>query len=193
MIVNRRPFAGFEKLVEEWWPDIARATRGTLGLIVPLLLAETGKIPLHVIFAAIAAQNVAMAEVRGSYPLRLAILSSGALLLGLTAGLGSMSSQYLWMALLFAALMAVVAGGLRHLSADYGPQLAAPIVFIFLMALGAPSGRPEVRISPALHMGRRGIWNYFADGSVALSTAASLAASDRGVLARSGKLARSSQ
>ena len=144
MIVNRRPFAGFEKLVEEWWPDIARATRGTLGLIVPLLLAETGKIPLHVIFAAIAAQNVAMAEVRGSYPLRLAILSSGALLLGLAAGLGSMSSQYLWMALLFAALMAVVAGGLRHLSADYGPQLAAPIVFIFLMALGAPSGRPEV-------------------------------------------------
>ncbi len=144
MIVKRRPFAGVQKLVQAWRPDIARATRATLGITVPLLLAETGKIPLHVIFAAIAAHSVAMAEVRGSYSLRLAILSSGALLLGLAAGLGSMGSQHLGMALLFAALMAVVAGGLRHLSVDYGPPLAAPTVFIFLMALGAPPGRPEV-------------------------------------------------
>ena len=143
MIVNRRPFAGLGKLVEAWWPDIARATRGTLGILVPLLLAETGKIPLHVIFAAIAAQTVAMAEVRGSYPLRLAILFSSGLLLGLAAALGSISSQYLWMAILFAALMAVVAGGLRHLSVDYGPPLAAPTVFIFLMALGARPGHPD--------------------------------------------------
>ena len=131
------------------------------------------------IFAAIAAHSVAMAEVRGSYSLRLAILSSGALLLGLAAGLGSMGSQHLGMALLFAALMAVVAGGLRHLSVDYGPPLAAPTVFIFLMALGAPSGSPRGALPSALHMGRGGIRDCFADGSLALSTAASFAASDR--------------
>ena len=82
MLVSRQPFAGVAALVKEWRPDLARATA---GIIVPLLLAETGQIPLHVIFAAIAAQNVAMADVRGSYSLRLAILSSGALLLGLAA------------------------------------------------------------------------------------------------------------
>ena len=144
MLVSRQPFAGVAALVKEWRPDLARATRATAGIIVPLLLAETGQIPLHVIFAAIAAQNVAMADVRGSYSLRLAILSSGTLLLGLAAALGSISSQHLWMALLFAAVMAIVAGGLRHLSADYGPPLAAPAVFIFLMASASPPGHGEV-------------------------------------------------
>ena len=142
MLVSRQP--GAVAVLTEWRPDLARATRATAGIIVPLLLAETGHIPLHVIFAAIAAQNVAMAEVRGSYSLRLAILSSGALLLGLAAALGSISSQHLWMALVFAAVMAIVAGGLRHLSADYGPPLAAPTVFIFLMASASLPGHGDV-------------------------------------------------
>ena len=144
MIVNRGPFPEIAKLAKEWRPDLARAARATAGIIIPLLLAETGHIPLHVIFAAIAAQNVAMADVRGSYSLRFAILSSGALLFGLAAGLGSMSSQSLWMAILLAAFMAVVAGGLRHLSTDYGPPLSVPMVFIFLMASAEPPGHGEV-------------------------------------------------
>jgi hypothetical protein len=144
MLVSRQPLAGVFALATEWRPDLARATRATAGLMLPLLLAETGQIPLHVIFAAIAAQNVAMADVRGSYSLRLAILASGGGLLGLAAALGSMSSQHLWMALLFAAVMAIVAGVLRHLSADYGPPLAVPAVFIFLMASAVLPGHAEV-------------------------------------------------
>jgi hypothetical protein len=57
MLVSRQPLAGVAALANEWRLDLARATRATAGIIVPLLLAETGKIPLHVIFAAIAAQN----------------------------------------------------------------------------------------------------------------------------------------
>jgi hypothetical protein len=112
--------------------------------MLPLLLAGTGQIPLHLIFAAIAAQNMAMAEVRGSYSLRLAILSFGGMLLGIAAALGSMSSQYLWVALLFAGVMAVIAGLLRHLSSDYGPPLSVPTVFIYLMASAAAPGHAEV-------------------------------------------------
>jgi uncharacterized membrane protein YccC len=144
MIVNRHPLAGIAKLASAWQPDLARATRATAGLILPLLLAETGRIPLHVIFAAIAAQNVAMADVRGSYSLRLAILSSGVFFLGLAAALGSIGSQHLWLALLLTALMAVVAGSLRHLSPDYGPPLGAPLVFIFLMASAESPGHAGV-------------------------------------------------
>ena len=144
MLVSRQPFAGISALAAEWRPDIARATRATAGLMLPLLVAETGQIPLHLIFAAIAAQNMAMADVRGSYSLRLAILSSGGLLLGVAAALGSMSSQHLWMALVFAGVMAIVAGVLRHLSADYGPPLAVPTVFIFLMASAAPPDHADV-------------------------------------------------
>src|SRR6476620_1678603 len=110
MLVSRQ--SPLTALAIEWHPDLARATRAATGLMLPLLLAGTGQIPLHLIFAAIAAQNVAMADVRGSYSLRLAILSSGVFLLGLAAALGSMSSQHLWLALLHTALIAVVAGSL---------------------------------------------------------------------------------
>jgi uncharacterized membrane protein YccC len=142
MLVSRQP--AIVALATEWHPDLARAARATAGLMLPLLLAETGQIPLQLILAAIAAQNMAMADVRGSYSLRLAILSSGAMLLGIGATLGSMSSQYLWMALLFAGVMAVIAGLLRHLSSDYGPPLTVPTVLIFLMASAAAPGQAEV-------------------------------------------------
>ena len=66
------------------------------------------------------------------------------MLLGIAAALGSMSSQYLWMALLFAGVMAVIAGLLRHLSSDYGPPLSVPTVFIFLMASAALPGQADV-------------------------------------------------
>ena len=142
MLVSRQP--AIVALAIEWRPDLARATRAATGLMLPLLLAQTGQIPLHLIFAAIAAQNTAMAEVRGSYSLRLAILSSGGMLLGIAAALGSLSSQHLWMALLFAGVMAVIAGLLRHLSSDYGPPLSVPTVLIFLMASAAAPGHAEV-------------------------------------------------
>jgi uncharacterized membrane protein YccC len=142
MLVSRQP--AIVALATEWHPDLARATRATTGLMLPLLLAETGQIPLQLIFAAIAAQNTAMADVRGSYSLRLAILSSGAMLLGIAAGLGSMSSQHLWIALLFAGVMAVIAGLLRHLSSDYGPPLSVPTVLIFLMASATPPAQADV-------------------------------------------------
>ncbi len=142
MLVSRQP--AIVALATEWHPDLARATRATTGLMLPLLLAETGQIPLQLIFAAIAAQNTAMADVRGSYSLRLAILSSGAMLLGIAAGLGSMSAQHLWMALMFAGVMAVIAGLLRHLSSDYGPPLSVPTVLIFLMASATSPGQADV-------------------------------------------------
>jgi uncharacterized membrane protein YccC len=142
MLVSRQP--AVLALATEWHPDLARATRAGTGLILPLVLAGTGQIPLHLIFAAIAAQNMAMADVRGSYSLRLAVLSSGGLLLGMAAALGSLSSQHLWMALVFAGVMAVIAGILRHLSSDYGPPLSVPTVFIFLMASAAAPGHADV-------------------------------------------------
>jgi hypothetical protein len=142
MLVSRQP--AILALATEWHPDLARATRAATGLMLPLLLAGTGQIPLHLILAAIAAQNMAMADVRGSYSLRLAILSSGGLLLGIVAALGSLSSQHLWMALVFAGVMAVIAGILRHLSSDYGPPLSVPTVLIFLMASAAAPGHADV-------------------------------------------------
>ena len=88
MLVNRQPFAGISTLAAEWRPDLARAARATVGLMLPLVLAETGRIPPQLVFASIAAQNMAMADVRGSYSLRLALLSMGGFLFGVAAALG---------------------------------------------------------------------------------------------------------
>ena len=142
MLVSRHP--PIVAFAIDWHPDLARATRAATGLMLPLLLAQTGQIPLHLIFAAIAAQNMAMADVRGSYSLRLAILSSGGMLLGIAAALGSVASEHLWLALMFAGVMAVIAGLLRHLSSDYGPPLSVPTVLIFLMASAAAPGNADV-------------------------------------------------
>jgi hypothetical protein len=106
MLVSRQP--AIVALAVEWRPDLARASRAATGFMLPLLLAGTGQIPLHLIFAAISAQNMTMADVRGSYSLRLAVLAFGGMLLGIAAALGSMGSEHLWMALLFAGVMALL-------------------------------------------------------------------------------------
>jgi hypothetical protein len=48
------------------------------------------------------------------------------------------------MALVFAGVMAVIAGILRHLSSDYGPPLSVPTVLIFLMASAAAPSHADV-------------------------------------------------
>jgi uncharacterized membrane protein YccC len=142
MLVSRPP--PIVALAIDWHPDLARATRAATGLMLMLLLAGPGQVPLNLIFAAIAAQNMAMADVRGSYSLRLGILSAGGVLLGIAAALGSVASEHVWLALMFAGVMAVIAGLLRHLSSDYGPPLSVPTVFIFLMASAAAPGHADV-------------------------------------------------
>ena len=151
--------------------------------MLPLLLAGTGQIPLHLIFAAIAAQNMAMAEVRGSYSLRLAILSSGGMLLGIAAALGSMSSQYLWVALIVCGRH----GGDRRAIATPQFRLRTAALsansFHLLDGFGGCSGPCGGPFSCCFDLGWWGLGYRPANGSLAVSSAASASTRDGGVLA----------
>ena len=193
MLVSRQRFAGISALAAEWRPDLARATRATAGLMLPLLLAETGQIPLHLIFAAIAAQNMAMADVRGSYSLRLAVLSSGGFLLGLAAALGSTE------------LSALVDG--TYICGFYGHRrrrVEAPQRRLRTAAgcanrlhlsdgVGSSSRTCGGSVAHAFCMGRRRSGHCAPDGSVAFPSAAPAASCGCGVLARGGKPHRRTQ
>ena len=106
----------------------------------PMLLAHWWHLPVEASFAALAAQNIALVDVRGSYPLRLSLLLVMSLMLAGATWLGSVGSLQLGLAL-GAVVLVMLAGGLwRHLSAEYGPSLATASVVLFLIALAQPDG-----------------------------------------------------
>ena len=137
----RVPFSSAAHRVADYLslqPDLSRAGRATLAFMVPLLLALAGWISIEVSFAAMAAQNIAMVDLRGDYRVRLAlVLCMAAVLIG-AAALGAATSSNLYAAVAATALMAAAGGLWRHLSSEYGPPLAISSTFVFLYALGAP-------------------------------------------------------
>lgn len=121
-------------------PDFALATRGTLGFMIPLILAFTTKLPFPAAFAALAAQNIAMVDVRGAYGLRLGLLSAMTLTLAVSVALGGLVAHHLFASLTLTALLTLASGVWRHVSSDYGPTLAISSLLVFFLALAGPEG-----------------------------------------------------
>src|SRR5437868_1155434 len=88
-------------------PDLGRALRSTIAFMVPLLLAATGWISFDVSFVAIAAQNIAMVDVRGDYRLRLVLVVMMAAVFTGAAALGATVAHDPTVAVLATGLMAV--------------------------------------------------------------------------------------
>lgn len=122
-------------------PDLGRAVRGTLGFMVPLLLAVAGWLPIEVTFMAISAQNIAMVDVRGDYRFRLGLFLAMSAVLAGAAALGTLVAGQLLFAVLATGFLAVAGGLWRHLSNDYGPSLAISSTLVFLIALASTGGR----------------------------------------------------
>ncbi|MCC5023729.1 MAG: hypothetical protein J6386_13540 [Candidatus Synoicihabitans palmerolidicus] len=72
--------------------DWARAGRATAGFMVPLALQATVGLPVSVVFASIAAQNIAMLDVRGDYRLRVLLLVGMTRLLASAGALGALAA-----------------------------------------------------------------------------------------------------
>jgi uncharacterized membrane protein YccC len=123
---------------ESLQPDLGRAIRATVAFMVPLLLAAAGRLPLEVTFVALAAQNIAMVDVRGSYTLRFGLLLAMTVILAGSVGLGAVTSNHLLTAVLATGFIAIGGGLWRHLSSDYGMSLAISSTLIFLLSLSAP-------------------------------------------------------
>ena len=121
-------------------PDINRGLRATVGFMGAFLAAAWWHLPIEASFAAIAAQNIAMVDIRGSYPLRLSLLLVMTAIVAGACWLGGMAGDHLPAALGAMALVVVLGGLWRHLSADYGPSLAINSTFLLLLALAQPGG-----------------------------------------------------
>ncbi|QYM78070.1 FUSC family protein [Horticoccus luteus] len=120
-------------------PDLARAVRSTVAFMPPVLLMNAGLVSHLAVFSAIAAQSVAMVDVRGPYRLRVGLLLAMAAILAGATQLGVCGAASLLAAVLLTALVGVLMGAWRHLSSDYGPSLAASSALLFLIALATPA------------------------------------------------------
>jgi len=111
-----------------------------IAFMAPLLLALTGRLPVEVTFAAIAAQSIALVDVRGAYSLRLTLLLAMTAIMVGVAGFGALTAHPLAAALLATVVVAVSTGLWRHLSSDYGPSIAVTSSLLFFIALTLPGG-----------------------------------------------------
>src|SRR4051812_29125528 len=138
-------------------PDASRAFRATIAFMVPLLLATRGWLPVEVSFMALAAQNIAMLDVRGDYRLRVALVLAMTLVFTGVAALGALASATVVTALLATIAVAILGSLWRHLSSDYGPSLAISSTLVFLIALASPGG-PSAAPANALAAIVGGAW-----------------------------------
>lgn len=144
---------------ESLQPDLGRAVRATVAYMVPLLLAVAGWLPIEVSFVALAAQNIAMVDVRGDYRLRLGLLLAMTAIFVGVAALGTVASTHLAAALAATALIAACGGAWRHLSADYGMGLAISSTLVFFIALTSPRHATVGDHALAALIG--GLWGVF--------------------------------
>ena len=114
--------------------DTSRGIRAAVSFVGPLVLSLSGKLPLEVAYAALAAQNIAMVDVRGAYPLRLSLLLAMSAILTASAGFGGLVSPSVYTAILGAGCVALCGGLWRHLSSEYGMSLSISATLVFLLA-----------------------------------------------------------
>jgi len=124
-------------------PTVLKAVRSSLSFMPPVILAGSGVItPMQGVMASFAAHSISMLDVRGTYLLRLSILSLQACIMvglawvgaetGLTAGVAP--------AIVISGLVAFLAGYLRHFLGEYGPGIATPAALLLFTAMAVPAG-----------------------------------------------------
>jgi uncharacterized membrane protein YccC len=146
-------------------PDINRGLRATVGFMGAFLATVWWHLPIEASFAAIAAQNIAMLDIRGSYPLRLSLLLAMTAIFGASCWLGGMAGAHLPSALAAMALVIVLGGVWRHLSPDYGMSLAINSAFLLMLALALPGGETAANQHFLAALGG-GLWGVFVQVSL---------------------------
>lgn len=125
--------------------DVARAWRSSVALAgVWLICVLTGHAAAAFV-AAPAAQNVAMLDVRGDYRARAVILLVLIMTLSLSAFAGALAGHQVLPATLMIGGLALLVGGWRHLSGDYGAHFALASGLLFLLGMSDPGDSHRAR------------------------------------------------
>ena len=146
-------------------PHINRGLRATVGFMGAFLATSWWHLPIEASFAAIAAQNIAMLDIRGSYPLRLSLLLAMTAIVAGACWLGGMAGGHLPSALAAMGLIIVLGGVWRHLSPDYGMSLAINSAFLLMLALAQPGGEAAAHQHFLAGLGG-GLWGVFVQVSL---------------------------
>ena len=119
-------------------PSMERAVRSVISFMPPVILAGAGYIsPMEGVMASFAAHSISMLDVRGTYLLRLRILSlQAAIMIGLAWIGGAVGGEVLW-AVLVSVSFSFLAGYLRHFLGEYGPGIASPAALLLFAAMAA--------------------------------------------------------
>ncbi|AHF91489.1 membrane protein [Opitutaceae bacterium TAV5] len=87
-------------------------------------------------FAAMAAQNLAMVDVKGDYRARFCLLLAMLVIITGSVALGAFAWSGGWPVALAATVLIAIASGLwRHVSSDYGPTIAVVSALVFFISL----------------------------------------------------------
>ena len=120
--------------------DVVRALRSSIAFTSAWMLCLLTGHAVAAVFVATTAQNIAMVDVRGDYRARLAILVFKTVVIAAAVFAGTLTGNNVYSATLMAGALALLGGCWRHLSADYGPNLAVVSALLFLIALSQPGG-----------------------------------------------------
>lgn len=146
-------------------PDINRGLRATVGFMGAFLATWWLQLPIDASFAAIAAQNIAMLDIRGSYPLRVSLLLFMTAVVAGSCWLGGMAGDHLPSALAAMGVVIVLGGVWRHLSPDYGMSLAINSAFLLMLGLAQPGGETIANHHFLAGLGG-GLWGMFVQVSL---------------------------
>lgn len=119
-------------------PDLGRGLRVAVALGAPLLIFHGLNLPADAMYVAIASQALAVPDLRGAYGMRLAILAALIVVVAASTLLGVCVGASLWATIAAMGLLALLGGGWRMLSEDYGPALSVNAALLFLMATAHP-------------------------------------------------------
>ncbi len=126
---------------------MGRAVRASVAFVIPLLICHALGRMGDAVFIAMAAQTIALPDLRGPYGMRLMILATMILTVAGAAMLGVLSGGSLAGAALAMGFLALLGGAWRHLSADYGPPLSVSSALLFLLGLSQAGD-----VAQALHL-----------------------------------------
>jgi hypothetical protein len=118
--------------------DVARALRSSVAFTAAWVVCLWAGHPAVAVFAATAAQNLTLQDLRGDYGARLALLLTMTVVLAASVFAGTLTGNNIWSATLMVGALALLGSAWRHLSADYGPNLAIISALLFLFALSQP-------------------------------------------------------
>jgi len=120
--------------------DVSRALRAMVAFAVPVAVLHWLNLPAEALFVSTASMNLSLPDLRGAYRVRLGILATMALLAASSSFLGVWCAGSLAGAVAGMALVALLGGVWRHLSADYGPSMAVSSALLFLLGLAQTGG-----------------------------------------------------